>query len=65
MNKKKKEKIMVEDKIKVMNDLDIQIRDIEEEIQKIKSANEKIKLIIQKKLLLLKQLDAKSDSKES
>ena len=53
---------MVEDSIRVMNDLDIQIRDLEEEIKKAKSVNEKIKITIQKKLLILKQLDASLNS---
>lgn len=56
---------MVEDNIRVMNDLDIQIRDLEDEIKKAKSINEKMKLTIQKKLLILQQLDASLNSQES
>ena len=50
---------MVENNIKIINDLDIQIKDLEEEIKNAKSVNEKIKLNIQKKLLILQQLEAK------
>ncbi len=56
---------MVEDNIRVMNDLDIQIRDLEDEIKKAKSINEKIKLAIQKKLLILQQLDASLNIQEA
>ena len=48
---------MVENNIKIINDLDIQIRDLEEEIENTKSINAKIKLSIQKKLLVLQQLE--------
>lgn len=56
---------MVEDKIRVINDLDIQIKDLEEEIKNTKSMNKKIKLNIQKKLLFLQQLDAILNSQEA
>ncbi len=49
---------MVENNIKVLNDLDIQIKDLEEEIKNIKSINKKIKLDILNKLLVLQQLEA-------
>ena len=49
---------MVENKIKVINDLDIQIKDLKDEIIKAKFVNENKKLAIQKKLLILQQLDA-------
>ncbi len=56
---------MVENNIKIINDLDIQIKDLEEEIQNAKSVNEKIKLNIQKKLLILKQLEAAKNEQEA
>lgn len=56
---------MVENNIRVMNDLDIQIKDLEDEIKRAKSVNEKIKLTIQKKLLILQQLDATLNSQEA
>ena len=49
---------MVENNIKIVNDLDIQIRDLEEEIKNIKAINKKIKLDILNKLLILQQLEA-------
>ena len=49
---------MVENNIKIINDLDIQIRDLEEEIKNIKAINKKIKLDILNKLLILQQLEA-------
>ena len=53
---------MVEDNIRIINDLDIQIKDLEDAIKNTKSVNEKIKLSIQKKLLLLQQLDLSINS---
>ena len=47
---------MVENNIKIMNDLDIQINDLEKEIEKINIINEELKLKIQKKFLILQQL---------
>ena len=47
---------MVENNIKIMNDLDIQINDLEKEIEKINTINEELQLKIQKKFLILQQL---------
>lgn len=56
---------MVEDKIRVINDLDIQIKDLEEEIKNTKSINDEIKLNIQKNMLILQQIDAILDTQEA
>ena len=48
---------MVENSIKIINDLDIQINDLKEAIEKVKSDNDKIRLNIQKKLFFLQQLE--------
>lgn len=56
---------MVENKIRVINDLDLQIKELEDEIKNAKSINDKIKLNIQKKLLILQQLDASLSSQEA
>lgn len=55
---------MVENNIKIIKDLDIQINDLEEEIKNAKSVNEKIKLNIQKKLLILQQLEVTMNEQE-
>ena len=55
---------MVENNIKIINDLDIQIKDLESEIKNAKLINEKIKLNIQKRLLILQQLEAEINSQD-
>ena len=48
---------MVEDSIRIINDLDIEIKDLESEIDKNKLINKGIKSNIYKKMMILKQID--------
>lgn len=49
---------MVQNSIKVINDLDIQINDLKEEIKELKEENNKIKEDMQNKLLLLEEINS-------
>lgn len=55
---------MSEKKAKILNDLEIQEKNLEEEIKKVKSINDKINLNIQKKFLILRQLESMMNKQE-
>lgn len=53
---------MVEDRIRVINDLDIQIKELKHLIKKAKNKNDTIRVRIQDKLLLISQLNVLLDN---
>ena len=56
---------MLEKKFEFCDDLDIQIRKLENKIKETMLVNNRIKLNIQKKLLILQQIDATLNNKEA